>query len=130
MKQTKYGADKNILIAPELSFRVGVQVGNTGITADENGKKIVKAGTPLGASADVLATRETVMSAILADSALETTPAQGVLMHDVDVTSGNANATMIVTGQVDLLKLDSSVSITEKVKEALPKIQFVTGRVK
>lgn len=133
MKQTTYGADKNILIAPELSFRVGVQVGDTGVTADANGKKIVKAGTPLYAEKDVLVDRTTIMSSVAGTPSEDdetTSVVQGILMHDTDVTSGAANATMIVTGQIDLLKLDETVKISDAVKQALPQIQFMNGRAK
>lgn len=36
-----------ILMAPELAFSISCKVANTGIEADSDGKKLVKAGTPL-----------------------------------------------------------------------------------
>lgn len=42
------GTTRNIiLMAPELAFAVSCKVANTGIEADSDGKKLVKAGTPL-----------------------------------------------------------------------------------
>ena len=50
-----------------------------------------------------------------------TNNAVGVLLHDVDVTAGNANATLLIFGFVDLDKLDTATatSITGAVKAAL-----------
>lgn len=50
-----------------------------------------------------------------------TNNAVGVLLHDVDVTAGNANATLLIFGYVDLDKLDATTatSITGAVKAAL-----------
>lgn len=119
MKET-YGADKNILIAPELAFTIGCVVGNAGVDANEQGKKIIKAGTPVGNATNVLKNRQTVLTT--------EGNAQGVVLHDIDVTSGNANATLVVAGYVDLLKLDADV--VEKVETAeatLTKITFMKG---
>ena len=47
VKSETYGVEKNILVAPELALTFGARVTNTGVDADANGKKILKAGTPL-----------------------------------------------------------------------------------
>lgn len=49
MVETKsYGApQKQILVADETAVTFGAQIGNSGVDADANGKKILKAGTPL-----------------------------------------------------------------------------------
>lgn len=47
IKRETFGAHKNILIAPETALTFGCRVTNTGIDADAEGKKILKAGTPL-----------------------------------------------------------------------------------
>ena len=46
-------------------------------------------------------------------------------MHDVDVTNGNANASMLIAGYVDLLKLD--VTPVADAKTALSRILFIKG---
>lgn len=115
-----YGADKNILIAPELAFTIGCVVGNDGVDADANGRKIIKAGTPVGNATNVLENRQIVL----------TTAGnyQGIVLHDVDVTAGNANATLVVAGYVDLLKLDETVlASVEGAKATLTKITFMKG---
>lgn len=96
-----FGNDKQILIAPELAFTIGCLVTNTGVSADTEGKKVLKAGTPVG-GADVLVNRQAVL-------AQNTDAPQGVLLHDVDVTKGQANATLVVEGTIDIEKLDEEV---------------------
>lgn len=126
MKSTKYGADKNILIAPELAHTVGCIVGNTGVEANSEGRKIVKAGTPVGGTVDVLIERQTVLTTC--NTANNGANAQGLLLHDVDVTEGDANATLIVAGVVDTSKLD--VTIADAAKTALTKIILQKGENK
>lgn len=130
IKSKTFGADKNILIAPELAYCVGCIVGNTGVIADAKGKKIIKAGTPVGGTTDVLANRQTVL--VVTNNANGETPAagdgknsQGVLLHDVDVTEGNTNATLVVAGIVDTEKLD--VTVNAAAKTVLTKITFQKG---
>ena len=115
-----YGTDKNILIAPENALTFSCMVANTGITADSNGKKILKAGSPLAGD---LQDRDTAFT--LGDK----TDSVGVLLHDVDVTAGTENATIVVAGSVDLLKLDEATAalITDDVVAKLANIVFVKG---
>lgn len=119
-----YGTSKNILIGQEsYSYSLGVIVANTGLSADSDGKKIIKAGTPIGGSTSVLENRQEPM--ISTNTSGNGALAQGIVLHDVDVTEGNANATMVVAGVVDLLKLeDAPVSQATAV---LTKIIFVEG---
>lgn len=122
---TEYAVQKNILIADD-SFKVtlGAKVTNTGLTADSNGKKILKAGTPLYGDITARGTafvKETTTSNV--------SNATAVILHDVDVTDGAKNATIVLAGAVDLLKLESAVQtmITADVKAALKNIIFVKG---
>ena len=122
IKSQEFGNDKQILIAPELAFTVGCLVGNTGISANKEGRKIIKAGTPVGGATNVLTNRQTV----LAEATGET--AQGVVLHDVDVTDGDANATLVIEGVIDVLKLDATVAGKLKsAAEKLPKITLMNG---
>ena len=91
---------KTILIAPELAFSMSCMVANTGVSAGEDGKKIVKAGTPLSGS---LLERETAFT-VSGDTFV------GVLLHDVDVTGGTANAQVVASGFVDVTKVDADVA--------------------
>lgn len=123
IEQVAATATKQILFATQPSMSVGVVLGNTGVSADSNGKKILKAGTPLKGSLEARGTAWTLS----ADSS-GTNPAVGVLLHDVDVTAGNENGTALIFGFVDLNKVDSSVTalITTAVKAALAgKVTFL-----
>lgn len=124
VKSVSYNApESDVLLNPDNAFEIGVQVTNTGITADTEGRKIIKAGTPVGhASKDVLDERDTVL-VVSNDSTLGAN-AQGVLRHDVDVTAGQANATLIVRGEVDSSKCPV---IHADAKTALTHIIFVNG---
>lgn len=110
-----------ILINPQLQMSVSVLVANTGVAAGSDGKKIIKAGTPLEGS---LETRE---SALKVTAVAANTTA--ILLHDIDVTAGNANATALIFGFVNLNRIDSTTAalLTADVKAALTKITFLKG---
>lgn len=118
-----YGVEKHILIANN-SYMVTLpaRVTNTGISVDSDGKKIIKAGTPLYGNIEKRDTAFTV-------SGSEGATPSAIILHDVDVTAGVENATIVLAGVVDLLKLESSVqtALTAAVKAALPRIIFVEG---
>jgi len=102
---------KQILFNVQNQMSVGVVVSAAaGVTVDS--KKIVKAGTPLGG--DLLARG----TAFIAGTA---TAVQGVLLHDVDVTAGNANGTLLIWGFVNLNRVESSVAtlLTSAIQGAL-----------
>ena len=121
VKTKSYANEKQILIAPELAFTIGCLVGNSGVDADSNGRKIIKAGTPVGGATSVLTNRQTVLTKG-ADNA------QGVVLHDVDVTDGDGRATLVVSGYVDLYKVDSDVqSIITSATSTLSRIVFLNG---
>lgn len=123
IEQVAATATKQILFATQPSMSVGIVVGNAGVSADSNGKKILKAGTPLKGSLEARGTAWTLS----ADSS-GSNPAVGVLLHDVDVTAGNENGTALIFGFVDLNKVDSSVTalITTAAKTALAgKVTFL-----
>lgn len=88
---------------------------------------MVKAGTPLYGT-DVGMNRETALTV----SGGESAKAQGVLYKDVVFEDGatTANGTLVISGTVDYLKLDTSVQslITTAVKTALTRVSFVKGR--
>lgn len=112
--------EKDIRLFPEVCVSIPCIVGNTGVTAVD-GKKILKAGTPVGSAEDVFEDRKTV----LAD---DDANAIGVVLHDVDVTSGNANASVLIAGYVDLLKVEESVATKISAAKAnLAKITFMKG---
>lgn len=125
VKETLGGPEKHILIANNsYMVTLGAQVTNTGIDADSNGKKILKAGTPLYGD---ITKRDTAF--VKATTTEGVSNATAVLLHDVDVTAGAENGTIILAGCVDLLKLDTATKalVTSAVTTALPRIIFVEG---
>jgi hypothetical protein len=123
VKRETFVADKNILIAPELAFTIGCIVSNASVTnTNDDGKKVIKAGTPVGGTTSVLENRQTALT-VSGD-------AQGIVLHDVVFENGatTANATLVVSGYVDLLKLDSDVvTAIGTAKANLTKITFMKG---
>lgn len=123
MIKTAYGSRSQILavVDPQVSF--GCIVSATGVTANAEGKKIVKAGTPLYGS---LLKRDTAFST----TASSDTECVGALLHDVDVTGGNNNGTCLNFGWINTKRLDADVLAlwTDTVKTALKaKVTLVTA---
>lgn len=124
IKETDYTNATDILIAPELAFAIPVIVTNASVSADSEGKKIIKAGTPLYASADIFMNRETKMTTVSTANTV-----YGIARWDIDVTDGDTNATLLVAGYVDYLKLDSTVqTAVDTAKTTLTRILFIKGR--
>ena len=96
-------APSQILFNVQHQMSVGVIVDETVGTAGEDGRKIVKAGTPLNGD---LTARGTAFVAAKDTS----NPAVGVLLHDVDVTEGDANGTLLIWGFVNLNRMDSTTA--------------------
>lgn len=73
-------------------------------TSDDNGLKIVKAGTPFPS---------------------DDASCKGYLLHDVDVTQGDAPGTYIYEGAIDNEKLaETEVTVSEAAKAATPRVTF------
>lgn len=117
-----YGApEKHILIAND-SYMVTLPaiIKATGVSAGTDGRKIVKAGTPVYGDIEKRDTGFTVSA--------ESGNPVAVVMHDVDVTAGDENGTLVIAGCVDLLKLDTDVrTAVASAKANLPRIIFVEG---
>lgn len=115
---TNFGATNQILGFIQEKVAFGVLVNDTGVTADSNGRKIIPAGTPVGGTTNALEDETAVLS-VVSDAT-----AQGILEHDVDVTDGTANGTMIVHGYINENRIPKSVTIPDAVKKALPNVVF------
>lgn len=122
IKTQKLGAPKQILLNPDLQFSVGIVVSNAKFV-EEGGKKLVKAGTPMVGNLDARTTAFTVVG----DS--DANKVQGVLLHDVDVTDGNANGALLISGFVNTNRIDATTKamISETVKAAIPTVKFIAG---
>lgn len=114
-------ATKQILADTQLQFSVSAVIGTTGAVT-VGSKKYQLAGTPVYGDVAVRSTAfvpETTTS--------EVSNAVGVLLHDVDVTNGNANGQVLLFGFVQQNRVEASVlaKYTPEVKKALNKITFI-----
>lgn len=111
-----------ILFCTDPQVSVGVVVDSTAGTEDETtGRTIVKAGTPL--NGDLTARNTAFVKA--ADT---TNPAVGVLLHDVDVTDGDANGALLIFGFVNLERIDTTTAAlitTTRKTELAGKVTFL-----
>lgn len=123
VRKETYGNTNQILFAVEHQVSMGVVVSKA-LGVAEGTKKVVKAGTPLTGNLDA---RTTAFTAATAGSSTEASNAVGVLLHDVDVTTGDANGTLLLFGFVNTNRVDSTTKakLTDIVKAAMPMIKFV-----
>lgn len=107
---------KTILIDQGNSTALSCIFSNSGV-ATVDGKKVIKAGTPLAGN---LKARQTAFT-------VATTGVVGIAVHDVDVTDGEANGAVLFFGTVDYSKLDTAVQalITTSIETQLNMIKFV-----
>ncbi len=116
--KTSFASTNQILFNVQNQMSVGVQVSDAAsVTVD--GKKIVKAGTPLTGD---------LKNRLTAFTVSDGTAASGVLLHDVDVTSGAGNGILLIWGFVNLNRLDTATQalITTAVETALSgKVTFL-----
>lgn len=123
VRKETYGNTNQILFAVEHQVSMGVVVSKA-LGVAEGTKKVVKAGTPLTGNLDA---RTTAFTAATAGSSTEASDAVGVLLHDVDVTTGDANGTLLLFGFVNTNRIDATTKakLTDIVKAAMPMIKFV-----
>lgn len=123
VRKETYGNTNQILFAVEHQVSMGVVVSKA-LGVAEGNKKVVKAGTPLTGNLDA---RTTAFTAATAGSSTEASNAVGVLLHDVDVTTGDANGTLLLFGFVNTNRVDATTKakLTDIVKAAMPMIKFV-----
>ena len=120
--KTSYLNKNQILFAVEHQVSMSIVVDESAGTEDSATKrKIVKAGTPLTGSLDARTTAFTKATTSTGSNAV------GILLHDVDVTAGENNGTLLIFGFVNTNRIDATTKalITAEVKAALPMIKFV-----
>ena len=118
-KYDGYGDQILAVVDPQVSF--GCIVSAEGVTANADGRKIIKAGTPLTGS---LTGRDTPFKPVTLttdDTTGTESSVTGVLLHDADVTYGDSNSPILVFGFVKEEFLSSEVKAlwTDEVKKAL-----------
>lgn len=114
-----YGNKKTIFkLANAPYVAIPVMVDDEGVTANENGKKIVPAGTIVAGKTEpvLLNPGEPVIKKNTAD-------AEGILINDVDVTYGSAPGAMAIMAFIDLNKIPEEP--TEEAVDALNMIKFI-----
>lgn len=119
IKKTTGVSTKQILGNVELQYSVGIVVAQA-VGVQEGTRKIAKAGMPVTGNLDQ---RTTAFTEANADG----TDVVGVLLHDVDVTDGAANATLLLFGFVNMNMIDSTTQgkLVAAVTKALPMIKFI-----
>lgn len=123
-QERKFNPHQTILFNDQHFLGIGVQVGNTGVEAGADGRKVIKAGTPLGSTDKVLEDRKSLVYPVKGDE--EGVTVHGVLMYDVDVTAGTVNNNLIIWGFIDLDKVEATID--EAAKTALAgKVTFIKG---
>lgn len=104
IKVEKAVSPVQILFNVQNQMSVGIKLGkNSNAAVSVDGRKIIKAGTPL--NGDLKARTTAFVKAV--DT---TNPAVGVLLHDVDVTDSDANGTLLIWGFVNLSRLDTATA--------------------
>lgn len=125
VKKSSYVSTNQILFNTDPFVAVSIIVDDAlGVTDQTTGRKLVKAGTPLAGD---LTKRETAFVAVNEASASVASDAKGILLHDVDVTTGDANGTLLIFGFVNVDRIDATVMAKndEYVKKALKGIYFL-----
>lgn len=101
--EKSFGQEKTILKYFDYKGSACVVPSSMGIETDY-GKKVVKAGTPFPSN---------------------NSSCLGYLLHDVDVTNGDAPGTYIFEGSIDNKKLtELGVTVSDEAKAATPRVTF------
>lgn len=112
----EYSTRKTILVDEKNSTALSCMISDSGVTAGKDGKKIVKAGTPVSGD---LTERDTPFT-------VTTSNPVGIILHDVEVTNGTANSQVVIFGTIDISKLEEDVvSKVTPLKDSFKMIQFV-----
>lgn len=121
VKREVFSDVEQILLDPALKYTMGIVVDQTVGTEDgSTKKKIVKAGTPLTGNLDA---RTTPFTAANADGS----DVVGILLHDVDVTVGDANGEIVIFGFINMNRIDTitQAKINTTIQGKLPMIKFI-----
>ena len=112
IKSTTGAAPTQILADVDNQFSVGCIVpASMQATANDGARKVVKAGTPLKLDLSKLQTAAAAPTTDPATASGTTaSDMNAVLLHDVDVTDGNANGTALVFGFVNLNRIDTTTA--------------------
>lgn len=108
--KTVGSAPVQILFNVQNQMAVSIKV-DDGITpVTENGRKIIKAGTPLSGDLKARSTAFVAAKKETSASAGDGKVATGILLHDVDITDGDANGSLLIWGFVNLSRIDTTTA--------------------
>lgn len=119
VKVTKATVENTILFNGEPYVAVSVIVANTGVNAGTDGRKVIKAGTPLTGD---LTDRTAAFAVATIGGEPAVSNAVGLALHDMDVTDGNENGSLLVFGFVNHTKVADLVAAHT---DALKHIVFI-----
>lgn len=126
IQKQSYMATRQILADVANQYAVGCVVPQSLGVAVGN-KKIAKAGTPI--NIDTMNTLTPVKKPVAASEGVTAVPMNSVLVHDVDVTNGNANGTALLFGFVNVNRVESDVATlitsARAITGATPLLTFV-----
>lgn len=119
-KKINYGNNMEILVTPANLVNFSGTVLSAGVTANEEGKKIVLAGTLIDKDGNVV-----TETGELGSETLSTVPV-GVLYTTVDITDGDMPCSLVVEGylRADRVLDGYSEAAITAIKTALPNIKF------
>lgn len=130
IRTNKYAAPVQILANVEHQYSVGCRVPKT-MGVDVDGRKIVKAGTPI--NINLMDTSQNVKVPAAAAEGKAAVSMNAVLLHNVDVTDvkegGAANGTALIFGFVNVNRVETDVNTlltaAKAIAGASPLLTFV-----
>lgn len=119
-KRKKYTNDMEILVTEKNLVRFSATISDEGVTADENGKKYVLAGTLIDADG-----KKVTQTGSSGSETLSATPV-GVLFTTTNVTEGAMPGSLVVEGylRADRVLDGFAAKAVTAIKAALPNIKF------
>lgn len=110
ISKTTLTATRQILANVDMQASCGCIVPTALGVAVGSNRKIAKAGTPINIDLLNLQTAVKKPAAAQPESSTAAVPMNAVLLHDVDVTNGNANGTALYFGVVNVNRVESDVA--------------------
>lgn len=119
-KKQTHANDMEILYSNANLVAFSGTVKATGVVADENGRKYIKAGTLISDDGSIIK-----QTGAEGSETLSATPV-GILFHTIDVTNGDMPCSLVVEGYLreDRVLSNFATAAKDEIKEALPKVTF------
>lgn len=126
MYQGSYETQPEILMNFAQALTLPATMNDEAATANEEGRKVIKAGTPLG-GADKDFRRNA--GVILTPPVTDATKVQAIAMHNVDITDGPPKAATVIKRGGDIaydnMAEDVQALFTDEIQKALTHIILV-----